>query len=401
MDDRHGAVRAARVEVNPRYQMLDVWRGLACLMVVVHHAAYALPWREVSTPDSSAARWWVVYVTDRLSLGVPLFFVISGYCILASVDAIRRKAGSPWTFLARRFWRIYPPYWTALFFFVALVAVLDAFGQYGLHYGEHAVTIDSPGVLDWPRWFGNITLTETWRPHVWGPQRDIYTGVAWSLCFEEQFYFLCFLVLLVSPRRVYPALLAITAGAVAVRVGAWQAGRLGALRGVFPLLWHQFAIGLAVYYRLNSAETARQRRAVDLGLAALVLVGLIARERETVAAAAFGLALIALRPWDRTVDTLAWLKPLRACGRRCYSIYLIHLPIVVVGNLGLYQLGMTGFWTRALVMVPLVSAVSVAVSWWFFDLVETHFLNPPALRGPRPRGALDRPLAGEAVGLQA
>jgi peptidoglycan/LPS O-acetylase OafA/YrhL len=283
-----------------------------------------------------------------------------------------------------------------LFFFVAVVACLDGFGLYRLHHGEHAVTLDSPGVLDWPRWVGNVTLTETWRPHVWGPERDIYTGIAWSLCFEEQFYFLCFLVLLLAPRRAFAALLAITAVSAALRVGAWEWDRLGALRGVFPLLWHQFAVGLAVYYRLNVAESPRARRAIDVGLVALLLLGLVMLERETVMAAAFGLLLVALRPWDEKADGLAWLRPLRACGRRCYSIYLVHLPIVVVGNLWLYELGLTGFWARALVMIPLVSAASVAVCWGFFALVETHFLSPPTIR--RPRAAVNMPLAGEAVG---
>lgn len=398
MDEPHGAVRAARGEVNPRYQMLDVWRGIACLMVVVHHAGYALDW---SDGHASALRWWIVYAVNRLNLGVPLFFVISGYCIFASVDAVRRKGGTPWTFLARRFWRIYPPYWSALLFFIAVVACLDAVGLHGLHYGKHAVPLDSPRVLEWPCWLGNITLTETWRPHVWGPPRDIYTGIAWSLCFEEQFYFICFLVLLLAPRRAHATLLAITAATVALRVGAWELGKIGALRGTFPLLWHQFAVGLAVYYRLNVAATPRARRAIDLGLGLMLCIGLAGLERETATAAAFGLILIALKRWDQQADALAWLQPLRACGRRCYSIYLAHLPIVVVGNLGLYQLGLTGFWARTLVMIPLVSAVSVAVSWGFFALVETHFLNPPIVRRRPRRPVLERPLAGEAVGLQA
>ena len=48
-------------------------------------------------------RWAVVYGVNRMSLGVPLFFVISGYCILASVDAISADRGRrPWTFLTRR-----------------------------------------------------------------------------------------------------------------------------------------------------------------------------------------------------------------------------------------------------------------------------------------------------------
>ena len=398
MDQTQGAEREPPGETGPRYHLLDVWRGVACLMVVVHHAGYALHWSDAA---GSAPRWWIVWGVNRLSLGVPIFFVISGYCILASVEASRRKELSPWTFLGRRFWRIYPPYWTALLFFLAVVVSLDAAGLRGLHHGAHAVKLDSPAALDLPRWVGNLTLTETWRPHVWGPPRDVYTGIAWSLCYEEQFYFVCFLVLWFAPRRTCATLFWVTAVAVAVRVGAWETGRLALIRGVFPLLWHQFAVGMAVYYRLNEARGPRAKHLVDLGLGALLLVGLLARERETVMAAAFGLTLIALKPWDRKADALVWLRPLRACGRRCYSIYLAHLPVVVVGNLWLYQHGLTTFRARALVMVPLVAALSVAVSWAYFALVEAYFLNSPVLRPGRMRTPVQRPLSGEAMGLQA
>jgi len=52
-------------------------------------------------------------------LGVDVFFVISGYCIMAKLYA-RRKRGGVIEFAKRRFWRIYPPYWTA----IALSAVV-------------------------------------------------------------------------------------------------------------------------------------------------------------------------------------------------------------------------------------------------------------------------------------
>ena len=46
-------------------------------------------------------------------------------------------------------------------------------------------------------------------PRVWhGPETRIFTGIAWTLCYEEQFYFICFLALLA--RRPAPILLAVT-----------------------------------------------------------------------------------------------------------------------------------------------------------------------------------------------
>ncbi len=375
------------------------------MIVVVHHAGHALHWAEATGSSFEAwLRWFVVYGVRRMSLGVPLFFVISGYCILASVEAIRRNEASPWTFLARRVRRVYPPYWVALLWFLAVVVALDACGLGWLHYGDWAVTLDSPSALDLPRWVGNLTLTETLRPHVWGPPRDVYTAVAWSLCYEEQFYFLCFLALLLAPRRVYMTLACLTLASMTLRVGVWEFGQLCRIAGAFPLLWHQFAVGLVVYYRLNEARTRRTQRVLDVGLGVLVLVGLVVLERETVTAAAFGLALIALRKWDDRADRIAWLNPLRACGRRCYSIYLVHLPVCVIGNLALYGLGLTGFWARTLVMIPLVSAAGVGASWAFFRGVESYFLNPPVVRrdAATPAGDPVRiPLAGEAMGLQA
>jgi peptidoglycan/LPS O-acetylase OafA/YrhL len=374
------AVRAENeVGSDPRYRLLDAWRGLACLMVVIHHAGYALEWSEAC---DSCARWMMVLAVRRMNLGVSLFFVISGYCIAASAEGSGRRGDPPCSFLARRFWRIYPPYWFALAAFGTLIIGLDAAGLDRFYRGPFAVILDPPGALDWRQWLGNVTLTETWRPHVWGPGRNVFTGVAWSLCFEEQFYAICFLALWLAPGRLCATLGGITAAVVAVRVYAWQVGGLEGLSGSFPLLWHEFAVGLAVYYRLNRATRAWQKRLIELGLLALFGGGLWTDGGSTATAAGFGLVLVALRGWDSHADSAAWLIPFAWCGRRCYSIYLVHLPAGVVGNQFLYELGFSSFWARVLVMIPLVSAAGVAVGWAFHSAIETRFLGrPPSLRG--------------------
>ena len=42
----------------------------------------------------------------RLNLGTPLFFVISGYCIAASIESCRRRGLSPVSFSARAVERV-------------------------------------------------------------------------------------------------------------------------------------------------------------------------------------------------------------------------------------------------------------------------------------------------------
>ena len=284
--------------------------------------------------------------------------------------------------MGRRVWRIYPPYWAALLGFAAAVAALDGLGLGRFCRGPLAINLDPVGAIDWRHWLGNLTLTETWRHYVWGPPRNVYTSVAWSLCFEEQFYMICFLALWLAPRRFYAALGAATLAIATVRVWFWWDGGLGSLRGTFPLLWHEFAVGVAVFYRLNVARQSLTKRLVELGLVALWRSDTSTRGEGTATAAGFGLVLIAMRPWDQCWSGLPCLAPLRASGLRCYSIYLTHLPVVVVGNRWLSELGVTGFWGRALVMIPLVSVAGVAAGWAFHSLIEARFLNPP----PYPSG---------------
>ena len=173
---------------HPRYASLDLWRGVACLMVVLHHAGFIVDGGDLtpSQPDY-AARTFVVGFFKQMELGVPLFFVISGYCIAASADANRRKGASPWTFLIRRVRRIYPPYWAALLLFVVYCWGLDRLGLKHLHDGPHALQLASPGELNPAQWLGNLTLTETWRPHLGGGFEAVYTRIAWSLCTRSSF----------------------------------------------------------------------------------------------------------------------------------------------------------------------------------------------------------------------
>jgi peptidoglycan/LPS O-acetylase OafA/YrhL len=375
---------------------------VACLSVVVYHAGFALGRDEVVGVASAGwVRWGIVAGLRLLSMGVPLFFVISGYCIAASADSSCRRGLSSWSFLRRRFRRIYPPYWMALLGVVALTLGLDAAGLGRWHRDvSHALRLGSPGAMGWSQWVGNLTLTETWRPLAWGvADHEPYTRVAWTLCYEEQFYFACFVMLWLAPRRLGLALAGLSAAAMALRVWAWRAGALGRLDGTFPMLWHEFAVGLVVYWRLNVARGRAAGWIVAIGLAALAVIGMRWGMRQTAGAGVFGLVLIALRRFDGLAESRSWIRFLGACGRRCYSIYLAHLPVCTVSVACLLELGLTGFWTRTLVLVPAVSLLATAAGWAFFALVETHFLaagGAPSRSAERAPGAPPHSMAGGA-----
>jgi hypothetical protein len=67
----------------------------------------------------------------------------------------------------------------------------------------------------------------------------------------------------------------------------------------------------------------------------------------------------------------------------------------MIGNAALFDLGLTSFWARVLVIVPVVSAASLAVGWAFHHAVERRFMGPP----PQIRWTLGRrsPTSGALV----
>jgi len=126
-----------------RVPSIDALRGIAVLLVVVHHF--------VSTPP-------LLVVADFGRVGVLLFFLLSGYCISISLAAPGNR--SVFSFLIRRVFRLYPLYWLS----IAAAAVF---------MGQSVAPLD---------YLANITMLQTaFRvPDV--------LGVYWTLFIELVFY---------------------------------------------------------------------------------------------------------------------------------------------------------------------------------------------------------------------
>lgn len=365
----------------PRYDSLDMWRGAACLLVLVNHAVtYQLPPGRL--PDG-VEQWYVAAaaVAARLWAGVPIFFVISGYCISATADNQRRRGTPVSTYFVRRFRRIFPPYWIVLFGTAALIAVSDV----ALGGRMSASGLLRPWWYSPAQWLGSVTLTETWRFHLFGGQKALVLGHAWTLCYEEQFYAVCGLLLLLCPRRFFAGAAAVTGAVVVVALAAAYLGREGQIDGFFfDGRWVQFALGILLYYVLNYAGAG------DFWLAVTTFAGVVAAAaaqgpalldptknvaQEFLIAGLFGLAALALRPLDGRLMTTAALKPLRLCGAMCYSLYLVHLPVTNLLRASLAASGVDVNTLPPFVSLPVYGLPSIVIAWWFHVLIERRFMN--------------------------
>ena len=201
--------------------------------------------------------------------------------------------------------------------------------------------------------------------------------VAWALCYQEQFYLICFLAILFVPSRWYGALGLASLVIVGFEIAVSDVGMDQYYRGLFPELWHEFAMGLLLYWRINVATSRWSKRLVEATFLGVFFVGIYWGLVTTAAAGLFGLILLVVHRWDESIARIKQFDGLRACGKRSYSIYLIHLPVCTVGNTALAAMGLNDFWLRVLVMIPVVTGASVIAGWVFFACVDRHFRNLP------------------------
>ncbi|MEX2185635.1 MAG: acyltransferase [Pirellulales bacterium] len=371
---------------TPRYQSLDAWRGVACLLVVLYHAT--LVFTSTSTADvaSNAAESICRSLISACGcgwIGVPLFFVISGYCITATAQSTLRKNGSVKDYFWRRFRRIFPPYWCMIGLGVLLFLLVDMMLYPNLLSKEPWAQY-RPWWFSPSQWLGNLTLTETWRYHVLGDGRGMFIGQAWTLCYEEQFYAVVGVILAVSRGRFFTGAIVVTFLALAAQLLS-RANAVAIGGFFFDGQWLSFAAGILVYHVIHRRGKVGRSSAVAV---LLIIGGLSLYSPEFFAHGAFvampfAALLILIYPFDDYLRGMRLARPLFVCGTMCYSMYLVHQLIVAGISRALMEHGVDTAVGLMLVTLPACLVASLVFGWVFYVLVEQRFLNssPVVRRG--------------------
>jgi exopolysaccharide production protein ExoZ len=314
-------------------------RALAALLVVCHHAG-----------DQVRGS---VGLYDVGNAGVDLFFVISGFIMVAITDA--RPMPAP-IFLLRRWLRIWPIY--------AFFTLLTALGIVLIpHAFEHSVFTVKHLLLS----LAFITHPEPNN----ATQISPLLKIGWTLNYEMFFYVMFALCLWLGGRFRVLMLGTILAALVAAgklwppasRVAAFYEDPIvleflfGALIGVllrgrraegfsrYPLL-----VAMALGVVLCCCLPAEWHRSVRFGIgAALLLFGAVAYERN------FGM------PQLRFVHQI---------GDSSYSLYLVHLyPVIMLRELCVAMDVPIGYFGGALFIVA-AAAAATGAGFWSYWLVE-------------------------------
>lgn len=342
----------------PRYAMMDAWRGLAALGVVVYHIGLRFKF-------------------DLGHVCVMVFFVISGYCITASAESCKRNNVGPTGYMWRRLRRIYPPYFFALCFFIT-TRFLKMEEGLGDQFSR------SPLV-----WLQNLTMTQ-WLSLVRHPisyaydNHTLFIAGFWSLNYEEQFYLVMGFILFGAIYFRKSMLIGI--GALMIPAFIWNLLYPSTSYGFFVEYWIAFALGALVFFRLCRTETTLQRCGIDLIFffflffslyrnAASHIQGSRSVYSEWIVTSVFSLVLIYSRRWDEKFkeSNVGWV--LSGLGLISYSLYLTHqcdLRAAAIVAAKFVHMGLPLVFGYS-VQLALICAISTI--FWYF--CERPFLNKP------------------------
>lgn len=304
-----------------QFSSLHAYRGIAALLVLLHHAS--------QITEKYCGRPYDRGIFSFGFAGVDFFFVLSGFIIthVHMHDIGQRAAVRP--YLWKRFVRIYPLYWIVT---LALLPVYFARPDFGRGEETKAWTILTSLLL------------------IPQPDGPILT-VAWTLCHEIKFYLLFALAILLGPasaRRLFFAITGISTVLLTIEIAEHRLNSASfLLQFLFSRYNLEFALGCLSAWVIIHSPPPAPRLICLIGLLGFAAAALFQNDSgvftETNSIATFGLASTSLvlgaaahelreaaaRNRDLNSDRsrrhrLAEMRPFRFLGDASYSLYLTH-----------------------------------------------------------------------------
>lgn len=363
----------ASTKAVPRIDVLDGLRGLAIALVLMCHLQEYI--RQL-WPGASAfgASGFAEKLVLNLWVGVDLFYVLSGFFIATAV--LRPAVFDPAHFAKRRVTRVIPAYYMALLLTLLLLdrqafASAQGWASIGLH-------------------FLMLHQMQSWS--MYG-----IIGPAWTLGIECSFY-LAILALAPFWRTrsgwwlvlLFMAISYVWRGGVMVGVEPEQRA-FWAVQ--FPGALDEFAMGMLVAWlqqhgvwpRLRVRRPGMGWALLLLGLALMLACLIYYVNLLPIGYFSFPFAVVFSRTWlsagfalmlagflvlepSRVLGALVQWTGLGALGRMSFSVYLYHVPVILL----LHRSGQTWITNGPLLALAL-TALSLLAGWISYRLVEMRW----------------------------
>jgi peptidoglycan/LPS O-acetylase OafA/YrhL len=345
---------------------LEGGRGIAALVVALYHLGIGMQFSLIRNGY----------------LFVDLFFVLSGFVICAAYSGRLNDVDDMRAFVVRRVGRLLPLLVFSTIFFILVQNGLVLAKRIAAAHG-HAALLHTPGALDYAIPTGGevlSTLTMTHGLNLF--DHLILNTPSWSISTEFYTYLLFAAVCLLTSRAArVPMYIAISVLALAICVWASVDGHNCLKEGGCLSLTYDFGYPRSVFSFFLGALTFLASRRVQLPVAGLQSIGVLAlillfHFTDAVPLIAFGFpfafALLILSTCQDRGPLAAMLKakPFQVLGTRSYSIYLMHMPLVMVfGNLARRATSIPG----GLLIMGAFVATLVIMSGWTYRFIEDPF----------------------------
>jgi peptidoglycan/LPS O-acetylase OafA/YrhL len=366
-----------------KYLFLDGLRGLCAVFIALYHAQL-FTGHGFNASELALFLQPVSYLLGFGHYSISVFIVLSGFCLtipVAKSGGTHLRGGFK-TYLSRRAFRILPPYYFALGFFLLLILAVPALQNPAGTAWDSKIPITTDAILS--HLFLIHNFSREWFLKINGPM--------WSVATEWQIYFI-FPVLLYVWRRfniVISLATAIFLGYASMVFGSANYK----MEWAHPWYLALFAFGMVSAIITFSPDIfySKLRASINWGLfgtLALVLLPFfvlfnrfVLEVHIAIAEAIVGILCCLIIIRYTLIETRGLKKPFmlkllntRAAvnlGKFSYSIYLIHSPFLALINLSLLDIPLNTN-LRFMVMETLGVAMAIAISYVFYLLVESRF----------------------------
>jgi peptidoglycan/LPS O-acetylase OafA/YrhL len=341
-----------------RFVYVDALRGIAALAVVLLHLYHSnmVPQTGYRFPQPLHA------IFDNGTLGVYIFFVISGFVIAQSIHGERITPRFVGNFALRRSIRLDPPYWVTI---IAMIAL-----SYISNHMQHQRVLPMPTPAA-------VAAHVVYAQKFFGYPNIV--GVFWTLCYEVQFYLMLVLMMGATQRLVAsgPAVWWRSRWTIALPVWIFAlicaSGRLPLTEAFAIYCWPYFFLGVAVNWAHHNDI---KPLTVGLLFAGSALALLFVQENIHYQPEQIAMAILtagSIFAVSRAGKLATWTlgRALQYLGRISYSLYLVHMLLGTPSmRFGIRLLGKQPTFGVALGLMIISTAISIVTAHVMYVLVE-------------------------------